>query len=332
MRILKFIHFPLFLSILLLSLLTFALSGGLIISKKISIVQAATQTDAMLSMTSDKSSYTRSDTITVDIILSPKTYKVTGAEIHLSYPSNLAFKTIETNSSLPVVLKSAQNTPGKLSFILGSLPTQPVTSSETVARITFTITNDSINPTTLSFDNSTIVTAFDHTENVVNNNMYPVSFFINPLPTASPTPTKKQENGLLGTYYNNKDFTGTAIERIDPQINFVWGYQQPYILIDADTYSVVWQGYIKPPQSQIYTFYARSDDGVRVWVDNTLLINNWNDQSAREKTGDILLMAEKKYPIRIEYYENYRNAVSQLLWSSPTLAKELIPSSNLFTP
>jgi hypothetical protein len=156
----------------------------------------------------------------------------------------------------------------------------------------------------------------------------PVPPTVTPVP---PTPTPVA-NGLLGTYFNNADFTGTAAMRIDPNIAFNWGTGAPISGIAADTFSVRWTGYVVPRYSQRYTFYAKTDDGVRLWVNNVQIINRWRNQSATEVSGTITLTAGQRYPIRMDYYENGGNAVAELRWSSSSQAKQLIPTTQLLRP
>jgi len=73
-----------------------------------------------------------------------------------------------------------------------------------------------------------------------------------------------------------------------------------------------------------------TDDGVRIWVNNKLIIDKWVNQSATEWTGTITLTARQRYSIRMDYYENGGNAVAQLLWSSPSQTKQVIPRTQLY--
>ena len=67
-----------------------------------------------------------------------------------------------------------------------------------------------------------------------------------------------QYNGLLGTYYNNADFTGTSVQRIDSAINFDWGNEgSPIQGIDGTTWSARWLGTITADETGTYTFYTR---------------------------------------------------------------------------
>lgn len=154
-----------------------------------------------------------------------------------------------------------------------------------------------------------------------------------PAPTPSPTPVPEVGDGLSGYYFNNKTLSSLpVISRVDPFINFDWGYGSSGTGISTNYYSVMWRGFVKADKSERYTFYAKVDDGVRLWVNNQLIINNWtNWTKAREFSGSIDLLAGQKVEIRIEYFENKDKALVQLSWSSASLPKQIIPQTNLFS-
>jgi hypothetical protein len=138
--------------------------------------------------------------------------------------------------------------------------------------------------------------------------------------------------GLRGDYYDNIDFTGTRIRRVDSVVNFDWGGGAPDPSMGAEQFSVRWTGQVQPRFSEAYTFYTVSDDGIRLWVNNQLIIDRYYDQGPTEWSGVISLQAGFLYDIRVEYYENGGGAVARLLWSSPSVAKEVIPSTQLYPP
>ena len=146
-----------------------------------------------------------------------------------------------------------------------------------------------------------------------------------------PNATVGSGNGLSATYYNNKDFTGPSIQRVDPQVNFEWSYEPPASQIDADTYSVRWTGQVQAQYTENYTFTARADDGVRLWVNNQLIIDEWHNGSPENYSGQINLVAGQKYDIKMEYYEDTGGAVAQLFWSNLRTPQELIPQSQLYS-
>ncbi len=138
-------------------------------------------------------------------------------------------------------------------------------------------------------------------------------------------------NGLSATYYNNIDFTGATVTRVDPTVNFTWGSAAPVTGIGADTFSVRWVGQVQPQFTGTYTFYTVSDDGVRLWVNGQQIVNNWTNHAPVENSGTIALTAGQRYDIRMEFFENAGGATARLLWSSASVPKAVIPSSRLFT-
>lgn len=143
----------------------------------------------------------------------------------------------------------------------------------------------------------------------------------------------KNVNGLKGTYFHDINFATIAIERIDPQINFNWGTASPNPNIYPSTYAVRWTGKIQAPSTEEYTFYTRTDDGVRFWVNDLSnpLINDWKDKTvATEASGKIKLEKGKLYEIKLEYYEKYGSSSVELRWHTPTISKQLIPNAQLF--
>jgi hypothetical protein len=138
--------------------------------------------------------------------------------------------------------------------------------------------------------------------------------------------------GLSATYYDNIDFAGSTVSRVDPAVDFVWGSGSPTPAIGADTFSVRWVGQVQPQFSQTYTFYTQSDDGLRLWVNGQQLVNNWTDHATTENSGSIALTAGQRYDIRMEFFENGGLATARLLWSSTSTPKAAVPSTRLFPP
>jgi hypothetical protein len=149
--------------------------------------------------------------------------------------------------------------------------------------------------------------------------------------TTASAPPQGAGDGLLGQYYDNMDFTGTNFSRVDPTVNFDWGSGSPDARIDVNTFSVRWTGQVQAQFSETYTFYTQSDDGVRLYVNNQLVIDHFTDHSSVEDSGTIALVAGRNYAIRMEYYENGGGALAQLRWSSPSTPKQVVPKSQLFS-
>lgn len=142
--------------------------------------------------------------------------------------------------------------------------------------------------------------------------------------------------GLLGQYYKLSGSPPTepwgtpVMERLDPTVNFNWAGNAPDPLVGADNFAVRWTGQIEVPTSGIYTFYTQTDDGVRLWVNNELIIDNWTDHSNTQNNGQIDLKAGQGYPIKLEYYENGGDARCELSWMGPGIPRSVIPSQYLW--
>lgn len=144
-------------------------------------------------------------------------------------------------------------------------------------------------------------------------------------------PLEGTGNGLSVVYYNRKDLSGTSIVRTDTAIDFNFKRGSPQKFIAPDTFSARWLGAIEPRFSELYTFTTTSNDGVRLWVDDQLLIDQWNDHVATEHTATITLQAGQRYALRLEYYENTGKALIKLEWASASQPREVVPRSQLYS-
>jgi hypothetical protein len=135
----------------------------------------------------------------------------------------------------------------------------------------------------------------------------------------------------LGAYFNTVDFSSWgSMMRVDPTINFDWGLASPDPLIQPETFSVRWRGWLQPRVSEEYTFHATSDDGIRLWLGGLLIIDDFSDHSARERSSiPWQLRTGRQYFVRIDYYNNRRKGVAKLAWSSPSEPKQIIPQRQL---
>lgn len=143
--------------------------------------------------------------------------------------------------------------------------------------------------------------------------------------------------GLQGLYWANhfptNAFSGSPnLVRTDPTVNFNWGAGAPDPTISTDHFTVRWVGTVQPQFNEPYTFYTATDDGVRLWVNNQLVIDKWVDQGTTEWSGSLSnsLVAQQKYNIQMEYYENGGGAAAMLSWSSPSTSKTVIPQTQLY--
>ena len=138
-------------------------------------------------------------------------------------------------------------------------------------------------------------------------------------------------DGLIGNYFNGKNFEFQRFKRKDEKIDFNWNNESPNVMVNPDNFSVRWTGQIEPLYSEEYTFYITSDNGRRVWVNNELIIDKWLPDWGVEYTGNITLEAGKRYDIKIEYFDELFGANCKLSWSSASQVKEIVPQSQLYS-
>lgn len=135
-----------------------------------------------------------------------------------------------------------------------------------------------------------------------------------PSATPSPSPTSALPQGVWqGEYYGNKSFQGApTLVREDAEVKFQWHTGAPAPGLPRDYFSVRWRGRWNLAEGG-YRFYACSDDGVRVWVDGALIIDQWSEQAATTVQGHVYLEAGD-HELRVEYYDATGNAQVWVWW------------------
>ena len=119
-------------------------------------------------------------------------------------------------------------------------------------------------------------------------------------------------NGLTGEYFAGQNFEKLIEIRTDRKIDFDWG-DEPIINEYFDNVNIRWSGEIKAPKTGEYGFITISDDGVRLWIDGELIIDDWNVHYNKENRARIHL--ERGYhTIKIEYFEQDGGAMIELMW------------------
>ncbi|HEU4869748.1 MAG TPA: glycoside hydrolase family 3 C-terminal domain-containing protein [Pyrinomonadaceae bacterium] len=140
-----------------------------------------------------------------------------------------------------------------------------------------------------------------------------------------PVPASALGDGLKAEYFNNTELRGPAASvRTDPRIDFNWGRYKPTPELSENSFSVRWTGKLTPPESGNYTLGFTADDGARLYVDGKLLVEAWSSNPTKTATKEIALEAGRSYDLRMEYFQNNREAVAKLVWSYPRLAERMI--------
>jgi hypothetical protein len=138
-------------------------------------------------------------------------------------------------------------------------------------------------------------------------------------------------SGLTGTYYDNSDFTGASVTRVDRTINFQWSSGvAPAAGIGAPAYSVRWTGRLAAQFTERYTFSLRSDEGIRLLLDGNVVIDDSSPHAAHTATASVNLVAGALHTVELDYYNLNGSALARLSWKSPSTPLSLVPSSQLY--
>jgi YVTN family beta-propeller protein len=151
---------------------------------------------------------------------------------------------------------------------------------------------------------------------------------------ATGTSAPNTGTGLRGQYFATNNLTGAVALQRTEAVNFNWGTAAPGTGVPANNYSARWTGTVEASSTGNFTFQTNSDDGVRVYVNGTLVINNWTAHSATLNTSAAIAMtANQRYTITVEYQELTGSAVMQLRWKTPgTTSYVAIPATRLYLP
>jgi hypothetical protein len=143
--------------------------------------------------------------------------------------------------------------------------------------------------------------------------------------------TKGLGTGLTAEYYNGRSFDEHLFTRIDSVIDFQFKYGDPVDLrMGYENYSVRWSGFLEPQNTGWHKVHLVVDDGVRVWIDNKLVIDSWKDQAPIGLSHELELKEGLKYPIIIEYFDGKIGGLARLLWESENMPMQRIPASQLY--
>jgi hypothetical protein len=132
--------------------------------------------------------------------------------------------------------------------------------------------------------------------------------------TVAATPTSAPSATWSGQYYNNISLSGSPVfARNDANLDFDWGTGSPAAQLPADNFSAVWTRRVEFIKDT-YRFNAFSDDGMRVYIDGVLILDEWHDADGFAHAIDVSILNAGSYEIRVEYYERSGDASIELSW------------------
>jgi beta-glucosidase len=126
---------------------------------------------------------------------------------------------------------------------------------------------------------------------------------------------KALEPGLCASYYQGIAITSKpAFTRIDEQIDFQWTLFGPDPRVAFDHFAVKWEGVLIPDASGTWNIGIEGNDGYRLWLNDSLLIDRWNDQSFHTTLTPFEFTGNMPHALRIEYRERSGNARFKLVY------------------
>jgi len=138
--------------------------------------------------------------------------------------------------------------------------------------------------------------------------------------------------GLFGAYYDGlQDPAGTpTATELDPQIDFTWNGYSPIAGVAGSNWAGQWTGQIQAMTTGTYTLKTLSDDGVRVFIDGNMIIDDYTNHAPTYDYGTYNFVAGQKYNITIKYFQGSGGSVLQLFWAAPGIPYQLVPTSQLY--
>jgi hypothetical protein len=138
--------------------------------------------------------------------------------------------------------------------------------------------------------------------------------------------------GLLGQYFSNTTLAGSPVLTRVEAVNFDWATGAPAAGLAVDMFSARWSGRVFAGATGNYTFHTTSDDGIRLWVNGSLVIDNWTTHAPTTNSSlPIALKAGFYYDLQLEYFENQAGAVAKLAWTTPGATGAVpVPQAQLY--
>ncbi len=150
-----------------------------------------------------------------------------------------------------------------------------------------------------------------------------------PSPTPNPTPPTSSKNGLRYKYYEGAwmvlpNFGSQSVRKQGVVSNFDLGARKR-----SDHFGMVFTGSIDIKSSGAYTFYTKSDDGSKLFIDGKQVVNNDGLHGPRENSGKITLSAGR-HSIEVQFFERTVGEMLEVRYAGPGISKQRIPSSVLY--
>jgi len=139
--------------------------------------------------------------------------------------------------------------------------------------------------------------------------------------------------GVKAEYFTNMTLSDEpAVTQIEDSIDHSWNDGTPIAGLGTNAISARWTADLEIAIGDTFTFITTSDDGVRLWLDDELLIDNWTDHGPMDDYSQPLELAPGIYSLQMDWYNLQAGATAQLWWETPTISRQVIPAGPLQPP
>jgi beta-glucosidase len=146
--------------------------------------------------------------------------------------------------------------------------------------------------------------------------------------TALPVPASVLRGGLRAEYFANMDLKAPAAAQLTDQIvDFRWNNEPAAAGVPAKKFSARWTGELVAPATGEYRLGVNADGGVRLYLDDKAIVDDWNYSGERTLTTPVRLEAGHAYKVRMEYFHDDWESAAQLVWEPPTLLAEAVAAA-----
>lgn len=136
-------------------------------------------------------------------------------------------------------------------------------------------------------------------------------------PAESPATDGSGWMNLRAEFFANRDLMGSPVHSMDlDSLAFDWKLASPGGTVPSDDFSMRATGTLLVAESGEYDLSLRSDDGVRMFVDGTMVVDDWVFRGATESWATVALEAGVPHEVVIEYFEAGGDASARFGWAS----------------
>jgi outer membrane protein OmpA-like peptidoglycan-associated protein len=135
--------------------------------------------------------------------------------------------------------------------------------------------------------------------------------------------TSHAQAGMKADFFDGSNFDRYVGTQTVSKIDMSWNDNAPLLGIDPHNCTIKFTGYLEAPETGLYSFSMKVDDGVKVWLNDQMIINQWDLNDNGDFVANVSLEAGKKYPLRVDYFNALVEGEIRLMWVVPSQQSKL---------